>query len=170
MRLTVFAFCLLAAPATAQDFIVQFADGAPKDSITLQNSGCDLSNAMVMIDLDGSQGGLIFDVEPGGSGVDVYQPVEITSGYGALSPVRDGDKRLQILVHSLTAGETFGLSADLDDTLGGTREITVNGSEMAGASVRLALRDRVLSGVFDSDGTAKIALPKDASVCMAAVN
>lgn len=169
MRMTALAFCLFAAPATAQELIVQFLDGAPKDSITLVNSGCDLSDAMVMIDLDGSQGGLIFDVTAGGAGVDVFQPVEITSGYGALSKVRDGDRRLQILVRSLAAGDTFGVSADLDDTRS-DREITVTGSEMAGATVRIALKDRVVSGVFDTAGTAKLALPNDSSVCLAAAN
>lgn len=169
MRMTALAFCLFAAPASAQDLIVQFTDGAPKDSITLVNAGCALSDAMVVIDLGGSQGGLIFDVTSGGAGVEVFQPVEITSGYGALSKVRDGDKRLQILVRSLAAGETFGVTADLDDTAS-DREITVTGSEMAGATVRLALKDRVVSGVFDATGTAKLALPNDASVCFAAAN
>ena len=163
MRMAAFAFCLLAAPASAQELIVQFSDGAPKDSITLLNSGCDLSDAMVMIDLGGSRDGLKFDATSEGS-VN-YQPVEITSGYGALSPVRNGDQRIQILVRSLTAGDTFGLSATLGD--GGS---TVTGSGLAGASVRLALKDRVLSGVFDTAGTAKIALPNDSSVCLAAAD
>lgn len=161
MRMSALAFCLLAAPASAQDFIVQFSDGAPKDSITLQNSGCDLSDAMVMIDLGGSRGGLRFDGTTAGTAN--YQPVEITSGYGALSPVRNGDQRVQILVRTLAAGDTFGLSATLGDAGSPT-----TGSGLAGASVRLALKDRVLSGVFDSAGTAKIALPTDSSVCLAA--
>lgn len=170
MKIAALALSLLATPIAAQDLIVRFADGAPKDRISFQTAGCDISNAMVMIDLGGSKGGLIFDVDSGGSGVEVYQPVEITHGYGALSPVRDGDKRLQVFVQSLMSGDTLDLTADLDDTLGGSTEITVNGSEMAGATVRLALSDRVLSGIFDDDGTAKIALPTDASVCLAAAN
>ena len=170
MRIAAIALTFLATPLPAQDLIVQFADGAPKDSISFQTAGCDITNAMVMIDLAGSKGGLIFDVDPSGSEAEVYQPVEITHGYGALSPVRDGDKRLQVLVHSLIAGDTLDLTADLDDTLDGAIDVTVNGSEMAGASVRLALSDRVLSGIFDNTGVAKIALPKDDSVCLAAAN
>jgi len=170
MRYATLALCLFASTANAQDLVVQFTDGAPKDSITLQNQGCSLSNAMVVLNLDGSQGGLVFDTTPGGAGVEVFQPVEITSGYAALSPVSDGDKRLQIFVQSLTKGETLGLTADLDDTAGGAGEITVNGSEMHGASVQIALKDRVITGTFDATGQAKLPLPLDASVCLAAIN
>lgn len=170
MRNVVFALTLLASPVTAQDLIVQFADGAPKDRISFQNSGCNIANAVVLIDLAGSQGGLFFDTSPGGAGVEVNQPVEITHGYGALSKVRDGDKRLQMLVHSLGAGDHLDLTADLDDTNGDDAEIIVNGSEIAGASVRLALSDRVLMAIFDDAGQASFALPADASVCLAAAN
>lgn len=169
MRLAAFALCLLTPTfAAAQDLTVQFADGAPKDSITLQNNGCDLRDAMLILDLAGSSGDLIFDVTSGGAGVEVFQPVEITSGYAALSPVQDGDKQLQIFISALDAGETLGLTADLDDTLEAGRQITVSGSEMAGASMSLALSDRVVTGTFDSAGIAKIDLPANASVCLAA--
>lgn len=167
--LTISLFAL-AAPATAQDLIVQFADGAAKDHISFEATDCHLSNAMVMLDLAGSAGGLIFDTTPNSDSTDIYQPVEITSGYGALSPVRDGDKRLQILVHTLPSGEALRLSADLDDTQSAGHEVTANGSDMAGASIRVALADRVLKGTFDAAGTATIPLPADASVCMAAAN
>lgn len=170
MRKLTLALCLLASSAAAQDLTVQFTDGAPKDKITLVNTGCDLSNAMVVLNLHGSQGGLVFDTTPGGAGVEVFQPVEITSGYAALSPVKDGDEKLQIFVQSLMEGDTLGLTADLDDTAGGAGEITVNGSEMAGASVQIALNDRVITGTFDASGQAKIPLPQDASVCLAAMN
>ena len=170
MRNLTLALCLFASTATAQDLIVQFTDGAPKDRITLTNGGCTLSNAMVLLNLKGSQGGLVFDTSSGGAGVEVFQPVEITSGYAALSPVKDGDEKLQIFVQSLMEGGTLGLTADLDDTSGGAGEITVTGSEMAGASVQIALNDRVITGTFDTSGQAKLPLPSDASVCLAAIN
>lgn len=166
MRLTALALCGLATTASAQDLTVQFSDGAPKDSITITNSGCPISNAMFVLDLGSSKGGLIFDVTNGGAGVEVFQPVEITSGYAALSPVRDGDKQLQIFVTSLASGDQLGLTADLDDTLDASRQITVSGSEMAGASVSLALSDRVLTGTFGADGAASIHLPDNASACL----
>ncbi|MEL6570624.1 MAG: hypothetical protein AAFQ64_03135 [Pseudomonadota bacterium] len=159
-----------AAPAAAQDLIVHFAGGAPKDHISFESTGCSLSNAIVMIDLAGSAGGLIFDTTPGDDGAVSYQPVEITHGYGALSPVRNGDKRLQILVHTLPPGEEFHLSAELNDARDVGTEVAFNGADMAGASVRLALSDRVLKGTFDTAGTATIPLPVDASVCLAAAN
>ena len=159
-----------AAPATAQDLIVHFAGGAPKDHISFESTGCNLSNAIVMIDLAGSAGELIFDATPNDDDARSYQPVEITHGYGALSPVRNGDKRLQILVHTLPPGEELHLTADLNDARGVGPEMMFNGADMAGASVRLALSDRVLKGTFDTAGTATIPLPIDASVCLAAAN
>ncbi|MEO1240223.1 MAG: hypothetical protein AAFW64_11420 [Pseudomonadota bacterium] len=125
---------------------------------------------MVLIDLAGSAGGLSFDTTPNDDASSPYQPVEITSGYGALSPVRDGDQRLQVFVRTLPPGEQLHLSADLNDTLGQGGSIAGDGSEVAGASVRLALSDRVLKGTFDTAGTATIPLPVDASVCLAAAN
>lgn len=159
-----------AAPAAAQDLIVHYAGGAPKDHISFESTGCSLSNAMVLIDLAGSAGGLSFGATPNDSAVETYQPVEITSGYGALSPVRDGDQRLQVFVRALPPGEQLHLSADLSDTLGQDATGASGGSEVAGASVRLALSDRVLKGTFDTAGTATIPLPVDASVCLAAAN
>ena len=166
MRLPVFAFTLLASTANAQDLVVQFSDGAPKDSITVTNSGCPLANAMLVLDLGPSKGGLVFDVADQGAGVKVFQPVEIAYGYAALSPVRDGDQRLQIFVESLAAGAKLGLTADLDDTLDVGQQITVSGSEMAGASITLALADRVLTSTFGTDGIARLDLPDDASACL----
>jgi len=170
MRLPVFAFTLLASSANAQDLVVQFSDGAPKDSITVTNSGCPLANAMLVLDLGPSKGGLVFDVADQGAGVEVFQPVEIAYGYAALSPVRDGDQRLQIFVESLAAGAKLGLTADLDDTLDVGQQITVSGSEMgsemAGASITLALADRVLTSTFGTDGIAHLDLPDDASACL----
>lgn len=166
MRLSALAFTLLASGAAAQDLTVQFFDGAPKDSITLTNAGCPIANAMFVLDLETSQGGLIFDVTSAGAGVEVSQPVEITTGYAALSPVKDGDQQLQIFVQSLAPGDQLGLTTDLDDTLDAGRQITVTGSEMAGASVSLALADRVLTGIFDTNGTASLDLPDNASTCL----
>lgn len=159
-----------AAPVAAQDLIVHFAGGAPKDHISFESTGCNLSNAIVMIDLAGSAGGLIFHTTSIDDSAEYHQPVEITHGYGALSPVRDGDMRLQILVHTLPPGEELHLSADLNDRRAQGSGATINGADMAGASVRLALSDRVLKGTFDTAGTATIPLPADASVCLAAAN
>lgn len=163
----IFALLALAAPVAAQDLIVKFAGSTPSDQISFEANGCDLSNTIVMLDLAGSAGDLIFDASKGTS---AHQPVEITSGYGALSPVRDGDKRLQVLVRDLPRGEFLNLSAQLSDTHGQGAGMTFTPSHIAGASIRVALSDRVLKGTFDAAGTAKVTLPADASVCMASAN
>ena len=161
MRLAAFALSLAALPAAAQDLIVQFADSGPLPVISFTTSGCDIANAMVMLDLAGSAAGYSFD---GTRTATALKPVEIAHGYGALSPVRNGDKRLQLLVHSLVSGDTLDLHAGLSDAAGAG----AGDAGMAGASVRLALRDRVVSGVFDAGGTARIALPDDGRFCIAA--
>ena len=166
MRLSAFSLCVMATPIAAENLTVQFSDGAPKDSITLTNQGCLITDAVFVLDLAGSEGELIFDTTSQGAGVEVFQPVEITAGNAAISPVDDGDKTLQIQVQSLATGGTLRLTADLDDTLEASRQITVTGSEMAGASVSLALGDRVLTGKFDTTGAARINVPADAGACL----
>lgn len=166
MRSLALAIVLFATNATAQDITVQFFDGAPKDSITVINSACLISNATLVLDLTGSNGGLIFDVTNAGAGVEVSQPVEVTSGFATLSPVRDGDKQLQIVLDSLPTGEPLSLTADLDDTLIESGQTRVSGSEMAGASISLTLANRVLTGNFNENGAARITLPPDLNPCV----
>jgi hypothetical protein len=166
MRLITFALTVMATSATAQNLTIQFSDGAPKDRIMLTNAGCPLADAVITLDLEESQGRLIFDTTSQGAGVEVYQPVEITSGSATIAPVNDGDKILQILVKSLATGEKLSLTADIDDTLDASRQITVSGSEMAGASVSLVLNDRVLTGIFGTDGAASIGASVPKSTCM----
>ena len=156
----------MTSPAFSQDLIVQFADGAPTGQLLLEANGCDISNAMVMLDLEGSAGRLIFETAPD----DTRQPVEITSGYAALSPVRNGDQRLQILVQTLPSGESLLLSAGLNDTTTGDAHVAAHAAGMVGASVRVALSDRVVTGTFDTAGMARLSFPADASICMAAAN
>ena len=166
MRMLSLALAFVASHASAQDLTVQFLDGAPKDSFTLTNTGCPIFDAIFVIDLGGSRGGLIFDVTSTGAGVAVSQPVEITKGYASLSPVQDGDKTLQILVASLLIGDQLSLSADLDDTLETSSQTTVSGSEIVGASVSLELSDRILTSTFETDGAARMNLSEDASICL----
>ena len=54
---------------------------APGDSFTITNSArCDVRIAELTIDLVGSAGNLIFDTDPGGLGLSVYQPFELVAG------------------------------------------------------------------------------------------
>jgi hypothetical protein len=153
------ALLLTASSASAQNLTVQFTDGAPKDSMTFTNAGCAISDASVLVDLSTSQGGLIFDTTPQGAGVEVYQPVEIISGSVTLDPVTDGDQTLNILVTSLAKGADIRLTADLDDTLDASRQITVSGSEIADGLVIVTLNGTTYQGAFGTDGTASITLP-----------
>lgn len=145
-----------AAPA---DVVVTFRDGAPKDRFEITNTGdCPVPAVSVLIDLATSPSGLIFDVTGEGVGVEVFQPFEVVSGgdfIGGASSLTDGDQRLQLDLLGLPAGQTVAFTTDLDDTLGG-QEITVSGSEIAGARVILGDALAVAEGVFDDQGRAVV--------------
>lgn len=158
MRLPIIVLCLFANSAAAQNISVQFRDGAPKDSITLANAGCPIMDAAITLDLSGSAGGLIFDTTAKGAGVEVFQPVEILTGNVVVSPVADGDTRLDMTIAQFTSDAAVQLTADLDDTIAGGRQITVTGSEISGATVSIATNETIAQGVFDDAGTAYIDL------------
>ncbi len=96
---------LLAQPALA-DITLRFQEGAPKDRFVISSDTCPLQNVDVLIDLDGSAGGLIFDVTSAGAGVEVFQPVEIQNGAVTAQPVVDGDQQLTFRISSLRAAMT----------------------------------------------------------------
>lgn len=162
MRAPIIAICLAANTATAQTVTVQFRDGAPKDSITLTNTGCPITDAAFTLDLSGSRGALIFDTSASGAGVEVFQPVEIVSGNVTLGPVGDGDTTLNIDLAMFPTDAIIRLTADLDDTLAGGRQITVSGSEIAGTTVVATVNGAKTQGVFDDSGTVEMTI---ASAC-----
>ena len=166
MRLPIIALSLFATSATAQGLTVQFQDGAPKDSITLLNAGCAITNATVTLDLNGSNGGLIFDTSAQGAGVEVFQPVEVLTENVTAGAVTDGDTTLDISVGMLPTDAMIRLTADLDDTIVGGRQITVSGSEIAGATVAVAVDDHVTKGVFGDDGLAYIDMTNASTGCL----
>jgi hypothetical protein len=150
---TLFASALLCAGITTPvwaNLAVSFDEGAPKDRFTFANTGsCTITNAQVLLDLSTSKSGLIFDVTGKGAGVEVFQPMEMTAGAQALRgvpEVKDGDNQIKLDIGELKAGQSIAFTIDVDDTAG-VREITVSGSEIAGAKVR-----------FFQDGTSKTAV------------
>lgn len=155
-------FCLgLAAPAAA-DVTVSFRDGAPKDTFTITNgSGCALEQARIAIDFDGSAGQLVYDITASGAGVEVFQPFEVVRGAAALASlpdVKDGDTFLSLSIRALAPGDSIAFTIDVDDTIG-AREITVTGSEIAGASATLSagrMDEDIASARFSDAGTAVI--------------
>ena len=162
IRLTLPALLLSATAATA-DLAVQFDEGAPKDRFTITNTGdCPLPAMDLTLDLGTAPAGLIFDVTGAGAGVQVFQPFEMVAGGDALievPQVLDGDNAVRLRLNGLAAGAEVAFTVDVDDT-GGGREITVSGSEIAGASVRMAMGGIMQSAVMDD--TARAMLPLQA--------
>lgn len=151
----------LSATAAAADLRMEFREGAPKDRFTLTNTGdCALPAMQVTLDLGTAPAGLIFDVTGAGAGVEVFQPFELVSGaeYLANQPaVVDGDAAIRLDVTGLGPDQAIAFTIDVDDT-GGGREITVSGSEIAGAEFRTSLQGQTMAGTFGSDANATIAL------------
>lgn len=160
------AIFFAASTAQADGLFVTFADGAPKDSLTFQNTGCPLIDATIVVDLNNTNGQLIFDVTASGAGVEVFQPIE-TQADVIIAPVVDGGKVLHMVVPSFPTGSTIALTADLDDTLAGS-QITVSGSEMAGATVTIASGTASETAAFGSDGRATVDIPANAEGCLQA--
>jgi len=160
---TLIAALAAASPALA-DVEVTFRDGAPKDRFTITNiGGCPLGGSDVVINLEGSPSGLIFDITGDGAGVEVFQPFELVTGADLVltaSDVADGDTTLVLSLAPMTTGDSVVFTIDLDDTVG-TREITVSGSEIAGADVTLIPADLgpALTAVFDDTGRAVVTVP-----------
>lgn len=163
MRGTFLPFALIAtlgATAASADVTVTFRDGAPKDRFTIsQNGGCATGPVVLTIDLATAPTGLIFDTTGNGAGVEVFQPFEWVSAPGSTATVpqvSDGDTTLELSLPDLKPGMPLVFTIDLDDTTS-TRQITVSGSEVAGAQVSLTADAKTSTGIFDDSGTAIIA-------------
>ena len=148
----------LATPAAA-DLTMRFSEGAPKDRFTLTNNGaCALPVMTVTLDLGTAPAGLIFDVTASGAGVEVFQPFELVAGADLLREVPvilDGDASITLPLRGLGAGQSVAFTIDVDDT-GGGREITVNGSEIAGASLRAEIEGKTQTGTFTTNAVATV--------------
>lgn len=161
MRLAItLSLGLLACPAAA-DVTARFIEGAPKDRFQfVSQSACLDGPVTLTVDLSGSAAGLIFDVTGAGQGVEVFQPFELDAGGDFVlshDKVADGDQSLSLTLKSMPNQTEIGFTIDLDDTLGG-REITVNGSEIVGAQVKLTSDTQTVTGTFDAAGRAVISL------------
>ncbi len=158
-RLALRTLLLCAAPMAHADITVTFVEGAPKDQfIIATDEACALPPFSLTIDLTSSAAGLIFDVTDAGAGVEVFQPLTLTTGADqvtALSTLTDGDQYLSLDIASLTANSPITFTTDLDDTID-QRAITVTGAEIAGATVRLTQMDGVISADFGATAAASI--------------
>jgi hypothetical protein len=157
MLKTTFTCLILSAGVAQADLAVRFDEGAPKDRFTLTNTGtCALPAFDVTLDLGSAPSGLIFDVTGNGAGVQVFQPLALVTGQDTLRStpkVRDGDNAITFNFKGLNAEQMLAFTIDVDDTSGG-REITVDGSEIAGARVVATIDGQTLVGTFDDTARA----------------
>ena len=161
MRLIPAALFACIATTAAADLTVTFRDGTPKDLFVISNpAACATGPFALTFDLYPSPAGLIFDVTGDGAGVKVFQPFEVTAGadfINAVSPVADGDQILTLDLADLPSGAEVRFTIDLDDTAG-AREITVSGSEIAGALALVTTDVGLTEDAFDDTGTATVAM------------
>lgn len=154
-RVKIFSTILVMSATSAfADLSVTFQDGAPKDRFTIAYTGtCTLEQTEIVIDLGTAPAGLIFDITASGPGVDVFQPLEwVTGSAQTSSAVKDGETALALVFDRLVPGETYVFTVDIDDTTS-TRQITVDASEMVGASLRVEAQ----TALFDATGRATLA-------------
>ncbi len=164
MRLAVIlAGLALSTPAAAQ-IEITYVDAAPTDIFEITNlSACPSGTMDLTIDLEGSQGGLLFDTTPRGLGVQVSQPLVITEGtafLAALPQVSDGARQITLSIADLPGQSMIGFTIDVDDTLPQSQngQTRVSGSEMAGAQVRLSGAAVAQTAAFEPDGRAVLML------------
>lgn len=148
---------LATTPAAFADPTISFDEGAPKDRLLIVNeSGCELSQLSMVIDLSGSASGLAFDVTGQRAGVEVFQPFELVCGadlFLLVPHVANGTQRCLCLLSGLGRNRLLPITIDVDDTMG-AREIVVSGSEIQGAMVRADNLSGTLTSEFGTDGVA----------------
>ena len=150
------ALCL-PLPALAQ-IDARFIESAPKDTFTFVNTGCALGAAELVLDMKESAGGLIFDTEGGGAGVEVFQPFEAVSGAVASVQVSDGAGSLRLMVPDWPEGGEVSFTIDVDDVLrhGERGQTQVSGSEIAGATVSVTVAGQKAFASFDNTSRARV--------------
>jgi len=141
-RLFIGLVCMLGISTTAMaDLSIRFVESAPKDSFRFTvGENCSLPAGKIMINLKGSQGNLIFDTEPTGLGVEVYQKFEKVAGsnlFAIENNITDGDQALTLNVKPLSEGQDFSFTIDVDDQLTNSSlgQIRVADQEITGASI-----------------------------------
>ncbi len=163
------AFLLSSATAVGAanqtTLLVTFSESAPKDSFTITNAGnCKINELELRIDLASSKGGLIFDPTGSGAGVQVFQPLEVTTGQSyisAVSKVSDGGRDVDLRLNSFVPGAEVSFTVDVDDTLPRERselgQTRVSDAEISGALIySKADNGASAKATFGADATAQI--------------
>lgn len=154
---------LLGSGLALADIAIAFDEGAPKDRFMIVYTGsCPLGPTEVVVDLDGSDGALVFDVAEGGAGLEVFQPVDVILGaedIAGISDVRDGDRSVTIRFSRMMPMQHAAFTIDVDDTAG-ARPTVVAGAEINGAKARVfQAGGGMLEGTFGTDSRARVPVP-----------
>ncbi len=139
---------------------VKFVEGAPRDRFEIIHTATGVFLTDIRIDLASSSGGLIFDTEPGGAGVEVFQPFTAGEGIDA-AEIADGADQINMRLDALSSGQRTGFTIDVDDrnAQSDLGQIRVTGSEIAGARVIFTLADGdQLEAEFDAESRAKVCI------------
>lgn len=144
--------------AAAAQIDARFIESAPKDTFSFVNTGCALGPAELVLDMKESAGGLIFDTESGGAGVEVFQPFETVAGAVASVDVADGAGSLRLSVPSWPEGGEVSFTIDVDDVLrhGERGQTQVSGAEIAGAALVVTVSGQSAIGSFDNTNRARV--------------
>jgi hypothetical protein len=150
-------------PANA-DLVVRFEEAAPKDRFVVTNhTGCAFDRGVLVISLEPSHRGLLFDTERGGAGENVAQPLEIAVAENVdavTAPVVDGARSAKVAFNGFPPEGRLVITIDVDDSdrSGPMGVQMISNSEMAGALVRLVLEGGVArEAVFNAQGEARVA-------------
>lgn len=164
---------VVADPTTDSDIcafssIARFIESAPRDRFSIQNTSAEgWLIHRIQLDLDDTEGKLIFDVTAEGAGVEVFQPFrdEAEGKANLLNAPRilDGDTKIDLNFENFTSGQQYQFSIDVDDQLAQSQlgQIRVSGSEMMGATMILDISGpdgagHTVSGVFDNSNRATL--------------
>ena len=154
------AFTLFATTMASAEVSAQFSEGSPHDRFVIRYAGgCDAGPIRLAIDLSGSAGRLYFDTTATGAGVSAHQPFRLVAGAErvvSVTAVGDGDTAVVFALSGLAPGDVISFTTDLDDRLAGgpMGQTQIDGTEMAGALLRLDAGGAAVEAVFDAAGRA----------------
>jgi hypothetical protein len=156
---------IITAPADA-DLLVRFEEAAPKDRFVVTNdTRCTFAPGVLVISLESSPRGLLFDTVRGGAGENVAQPLEIAVAENVdvvTAPVFDGARSAKVAFNGFPPEGRLVITVDVDDSdrSGPLGVQMISNNEMAGALVRVVLEGGVAGeAVFNAQGEARVGTP-----------
>ncbi len=149
---------LVGWPALAEGVVVSIRDLSPYDIITLQNTGCALTGAVINIDLQSSAGQIVIDTEYGGIGSQNPKPVEVQRGDISVSDIQDGAQAVEITINHLGKDESAIVTFDMDDSVQplNAGRVTASSAELAGTTIRIMRGAAMAEATLDYNATATI--------------